>query len=70
MNNYMKIIGEIYQYLFMGSLIYIWYIVMLLGFKYYGYFVLKMSDTKFSLTKNEKILLWLSATTILTYIIK
>ena len=70
MNNLMDVMGELYQYLFIGSVIYIWYLLILFGLKVYGRFILKMDETKFVLTKIERNLLWIAVTTFFTYIIK
>lgn len=59
---------EIYQYLFILSIVFIVYILGDLTIKTYGRFKLQ-KDTKFVLSLGEKIILWLSIATIFSYII-
>jgi hypothetical protein len=64
----MTLITEIYQFLFISSIIFMVYIIGDLFIKMYGRFKLK-EETRFILTKSEKILLWLSLATFISYII-
>jgi len=64
----MTIITEIYQFLFMASIIFMINILGDLIIKMYGRFRLK-NDTRFVLTKSEKILLWMSLATFFSYIL-
>jgi len=59
---------EIYQYLFIASIVFIIYILGDLVIKTYGRFKLE-KDTKFILSLPEKIILWLSIATIFSYLI-
>lgn len=59
---------EIYQYLFISSFIYIIYIVLILCFKIFEKFKLNV-DSKFIISDNEKILLWISIAIFFTYLI-
>jgi len=65
----MNLSTEIYQFLFISSIIFMVYVLGDLAIKMYGRFALK-KETRFILTKVEKILLLLSLATFLTYIIK
>jgi len=64
----MEILTEIYQFLFISSIIFMVYILGDLAIKMYGRFALK-TEARFTLSKAEKVLLWLSLTTIFTYLI-
>jgi hypothetical protein len=66
----MTIITEIYQWLFISSIIFILYILGTLGLKMYGRFALKQTTVTFELSIAEKIMLWLSLATFLSYIIQ
>jgi len=63
----MKIINEIYQILFISSIIFIIKIITNLSIKVYGRFKLK-KETRFTLTNIEKLILWVSLTIFLSYI--
>lgn len=63
----MGIFDGFYKFLFIGSLIYILYILMNLFIKVYGRFVLKL-ETKFIIMKTEKLLLWLTLAIFFTYL--
>jgi len=63
----MILFTEIYEFLFILSIIFINYIFGNLIIKMYGRFKLK-NDTRFVLTKSEKILLWISIALFFTYI--
>jgi large-conductance mechanosensitive channel len=63
----MEILTEIYQFLFVASIIFIVITLGDLAIKMYGRFALK-TEARFTMTKVEKLLLWLSLTTILTYL--
>ena len=59
---------ELYQFGFIGSIIFMVYILIGIAMKFYGKFVEK-EDEKYVLTPWEKILLWMSITYIFAYII-
>jgi hypothetical protein len=65
----MTVIAEIYQFLFISSIIFILYILGNLGLKMYGRFALKQTTVVFALSIAEKIMLWISLATFLSYII-
>jgi hypothetical protein len=65
----MNILTEIYQSLFISSIIFIIYVFFDLIIKMYGRFALK-TETRFVLTKSEKIMLWISLTIFFSHIIK
>jgi len=60
---------ELYQFGFIGSIIFMLYIVLVMSMKVYGKFVEKDDETKFVLTPWEKVLFWLSLTYVFAYII-
>lgn len=64
----MNILNEIYQFLFVSSITFMTYIVINLFIKIYGRFKLN-NNTKFTLTKEEKISLWVSIAIFFTYLI-
>lgn len=63
----MNLIAEIYQLLFISSIVFIIYILSNLFIKTYGRFKLK-AETKFVLTNFEKIVLWISITIFISYL--
>jgi hypothetical protein len=63
------ILTEIYQALFISSIVFMVYILGNIILKAYGRFRLE-TETRFILTRNEKILLWISLTVFLSYLIK
>jgi len=63
----MDILTDIYQFFFVSSITFMVYIVFGFILKVYGRFKLKQ-DTKFVLTKFEKIALWISVAFFFTYI--
>jgi len=64
----MDLITEIYQFLFIASIIFMVYIVSDLTIKIYGRFSLK-NETRFILSTAEKIMLWISLAIFFAYII-
>jgi hypothetical protein len=64
-----SILTEIYQALFISSIVFMIYILGNVILKAYGRFKLE-AETRFILTKDEKILLWISLTVFLSYLIK
>jgi len=64
----MNIITELYQFLFISSIIYILYVLGDLGIKMYGRFKLN-TEARFKLTTGKKIIFWLSLAIFFTYII-
>jgi hypothetical protein len=65
----MTILTEIYQFLFISSIIFIVYILGDLAIKMYGRFKLN-KETKFVLTTFEKFALWTSIAVLFSYLIK
>jgi len=65
----MTIVTEIYQFLFTSSIVFMIYVLGDLIVKTYGSFRLK-KDTRFVLSKQEKILLWMSIAMFFSYILK
>jgi hypothetical protein len=63
----MKILIEIYQFLFISSIIFMIYVFGNLILRMYGKFILN-ENTQFVLTKFEKIMLWISLTIFFSYI--
>jgi len=63
----MTLITEIYQFLFISSIIFMIYLFGNLIIKMYGRFRLK-NDTRFIITKPEKIMLWISIAIFFSYI--
>ena len=63
----MTLFNEIYQFLFIASIIFMVHVFSDLTIKMYGRFVAK-TDTRFVLTKIEKIIFWLALTIFFTYI--
>lgn len=61
-------IDEIYQFLFLSSITFIVYILFNLFIKVYGRFVLK-DEITFKISVIEKIMLWISISLIITYLI-
>jgi len=64
----MDLVTEIYQFLFISSIVFMIYVLSNLIIKTYGRFRLK-NDTKFILNKTEKVLLWISVAVFFTYIL-
>jgi len=64
----MIIVTEIYQFLFISSIIFMVYILGGLIIKMYGRFKLN-ENTRFILTTSEKLLLWVSTAIFFSYII-
>jgi len=64
----MDLITEIYQLLFISSIIFIISVLGDLAIKMYGRFALK-SETRFVLSKGEKIVLWISLAIFFTHLI-
>lgn len=63
----MDLIAEIYQLLFISSIVFIIYVLINLFIKIYGRFKLN-AETKFVLTNFEKIALWISITLFISYL--
>jgi len=63
----MTLVTEIYQFLFISSIVFMLYVFGDLIIKAYGRFRLK-NNTRFKLTNFEKIALWFSIATFFTYI--
>jgi hypothetical protein len=69
MNNIFDIVNEIYQILFVMSIINILFVIMNAGIKFYSKLA-EDKDTKYILTNYEKICLWISVSIFFSYIIK
>jgi len=65
----MNIFNEIYQILFLSSIIFIAYFFIDLGMKMIGRFVRKNEEIKYNSTTTQKILFWISLTIFLSYLI-
>jgi hypothetical protein len=65
----MDLILELYKILFISSIIFIFYILFDLVNKIIGKFVFKQDEVKFSLIREEKILLWVSITLFISYLL-
>ena len=63
----MDLIAEIYQFLFISSIIFMVYVFGNLVVKMYGRFRLK-TEARFMLSTTEKILLWTSLTIFFSHI--
>ena len=63
----MNVLTEIYQFLFISSIIFMIYIVGDLAIKVYGRFKLN-KETRFILTKFEKVALWISLALFFSYL--
>lgn len=61
-------IAELYQFGFIGSIIFMVYIILGVAMKFYGKFIEK-EDEKFVTTTWEKVLLWMSITYIFAFLI-
>lgn len=64
----MNILSEIYEFLFISSIIFMVYILGILAIKMYGRFKLG-EETRFVLTNFEKVTLWISLAIFFTYLI-
>lgn len=60
--------AEIYQFLFISSIIFMLYVIGDLSIKMYGRFKLK-ENTRFQLTSFEKVALWLSIGLFISYLV-
>ena len=65
----MSLVTEIYQFLFISSIIFMIYILGGLIIKMYGRFKLN-ENTRFQLTIFEKVALWVSIGIFITYLIQ
>lgn len=65
-----EILIELYQIIFIGAIIYMLYTITNLFIKAYGFFKLKNEDITFSLSSREKIILWISISIFISYLIK
>jgi hypothetical protein len=63
----MTVLTEIYQFLFMSSIIFMIYILGDLVIKVYGRFKLN-KETRFILTSFEKVALWISLALFFSYL--
>jgi hypothetical protein len=63
----MGFIAEIYQWMFISSIIFILYVLSDLGIKMYGRFAMK-AETKFKLSIAEKIIFWIAVTIFFSYL--
>ena len=65
-----ELINELYQIVFMGSIFYLINTLFSFSMKAYGYFFLKKEDIVYSLKNSEKIILWVSVSIFMSYLIK
>jgi hypothetical protein len=65
----MTVLTEIYQFLFISSIIFMIYTLGNLIIKMYGRFALKQNELTFVLSNTEKIMLWISLAIFFSYII-
>lgn len=63
----MTLITEIYQLLFISSIVFMSYVVGNLAIKTYSRFKLK-ADTRFNISNIEKILFWITSAIFFAYI--
>jgi len=63
----MELLNELYKLLFVTSFVYIIHILIDLTIKTYGKFKLN-KETRFILSKPERIILWISISMFITYI--
>lgn len=63
------ILFELYQLLFIASIIYIIYMIGAIGFSIYGRFILKDEKAKLPITKIQKIIMWVSIALIFSFLI-
>jgi len=68
LNNMYDLIQELYQITFIASTVFIFSIMIDLAVKSYGRFSLH-KETKFVLTTSEKILMWISITIFIAYLL-
>lgn len=64
----MTVLTEIYQFLFISSIVFMVYVIGDLAIKTYGRFKVG-AEARFILSKIEKILLWLSLAVFFSYLI-
>jgi len=64
----MEIVNNFFNLFFFAAIIYVIYILFVLGQKMIDFFVFKNEKTVFVLTTNEKIILWVSMSFILNKI--
>jgi len=69
MNHIINMFLEMYKLLFIGSMLYTLYVVFNLGFKIIMRFYILDENVVFKLTNTEKIMLWVSLSLLLTYLI-
>jgi hypothetical protein len=65
----MNIFAEIYQFLFISSIIFIAYIIFDMAIKMYGRFIQKNDSIQYVLNTPQKVTFWLSVSLILSYLI-
>lgn len=61
---------ELYQIIFISAIVYLFNTLFSLLLKAYGYFILKKDDITYTLTNKEKIILWISISIFIAYLIK
>jgi len=64
----MNLISELYQFLFIASIIFMVYVLGDFTIKLYGTFSLG-KESRFVLSRGEKIILWLSIAIFFTYLV-
>ncbi len=64
-----EILLELYQLIFISAIIYLFNTLFSFLMKAYGYFILKSENIVYTLTNKEKILLWISMSIFISYLI-
>lgn len=64
-----ELLLELYQITFISAILYLIYTLLSFIMKAYGYFVLKSENITYILTNREKILLWISLSIFISYLI-
>ena len=64
-----ELLLELYQITFISAILYIVYTLFSFVMKAYGYFILKGENITYTLTNREKILLWVSISIFISYLI-
>jgi len=64
-----KILKESYEIIFVSAIIYLLNTLFSFSMKAYGYFKLKKDDITYTLTFLEKIMLWISISIFIAYLI-
>lgn len=65
----MNLATEIYQLLFISSIIFMVYVISDVAMKMFGRFIRKNPAVKYAISNTKKILFWISLAVFLSYII-